>query len=421
MGPRPTRNDILFPFAFLFEEVITVYTVRKMFFDLRRSTNPTIMRFQGSRILASVTGIAIVVLFVSSCCRGVLEVASLDLPMGIQDSTMLPQKLEILLPPQNASSLVDTDEFKSTRHVDHFVYKPKPPIKQKGKPKPRKQFKNRRLPGKNLFVVNPWVSEGLLEHNSKFIPDDMTIHVYNDTSMSYSVKLIDQELQQVANVTGAWRAYELLRPWAFRADLWRLMVLWSEGGVYLDGKMKLHAPIEQWAALKSDETMALCFDHYKHWKATAGNKKKKPYFWQAILSARRRAPILLEAIKMIIDNVDRRYYPSIKEGYPKTKTYLRILGITGPVLLGSAAIKFPKNTYRAEMKFDWNTLEVEYGEKNILVASVDVSEHQKVHKEGGKPYYELYEEQAIYCDSPKNLNHSDCNLDAILSLPHQIE
>ena len=47
-----------------------------------------------------------------------------------------------------------------------------------------------------------------------------------------------------AGVPGAAKAFETLRPGAFKADLWRYAILWGCGGIYVDSKMRL---VSDWA------------------------------------------------------------------------------------------------------------------------------------------------------------------------------
>lgn len=346
-----------------------------------------------------------------------VSIAAFNLSLSDRKSRLLFAEIDVPVPASqlklqtkgnNSSSNVASGvEYKSSTRVDHYVFKPRQMFEQK------QRYELRKLPGRKLFVSSPWVNHRLVEHNANFTPHDMEIHIFNDTSMTYSSKLIDQELKQVANVTGAWEAYQLLRPWAYRADLWRLMILWSEGGVYLDGKMKLHAPIEPWAALAQEEEMSLCFDHVDQWKPTERQGKPTPIFYQAVMSARKRSPILLETIKVIIDNVSKRYYPATSDGFLPKESWLGSLAISGPVVLGLAVVKFPENTYRRELKLN-PEIGIHQAGKQGIVMSRDIDEHQKVHTHGGTFYYDLFKEHAIYCDSPTSKNHSECNLEALL-------
>lgn len=43
---------------------------------------------------------------------------------------------------------------------------------------------------------------------------------------------------------GTYEAFKMLRPRAFRADLWRLLILWEQGGVYTDNKLVFSDKLE---------------------------------------------------------------------------------------------------------------------------------------------------------------------------------
>jgi mannosyltransferase OCH1-like enzyme len=45
----------------------------------------------------------------------------------------------------------------------------------------------------------------------------------------------------------------MLRPKAFRGDLWRWMALWYYGGVYSDAKYGFQIPVDQWLDFENDE------------------------------------------------------------------------------------------------------------------------------------------------------------------------
>ena len=53
--------------------------------------------------------------------------------------------------------------------------------------------------------------------------------------MLASMKSLDGPLA-AAGVPGAAKAFETLRPGAFKADLWRYAILWGCGGIYVDSK-----------------------------------------------------------------------------------------------------------------------------------------------------------------------------------------
>lgn len=64
--------------------------------------------------------------------------------------------------------------------------------------------------------------------------------------------MISKELEKIG-VHGAYKAFKMLRPHAYRTDLWRIMSLWYYGGVYLDAKLGLDTPAENWIDFNNDE------------------------------------------------------------------------------------------------------------------------------------------------------------------------
>jgi mannosyltransferase OCH1-like enzyme len=57
-----------------------------------------------------------------------------------------------------------------------------------------------------------------------------------DQELEESVKFLSKEMEKVG-VNGAYDAFKLLRPKAFRTNIWRWMALWYYGGIYVDAKM----------------------------------------------------------------------------------------------------------------------------------------------------------------------------------------
>ena len=111
----------------------------------------------------------------------------------------------------------------------------------------------RKLPGNKIFVTGPWVHEQIVKENLQMNPG-IEIHVFNNSAMARSVKLIGRELAaDEYRLGGAWESWSSLKPLAYCADLWRLMLLWSEGGIYLDSEVKLMTPASDWVTFLPDE------------------------------------------------------------------------------------------------------------------------------------------------------------------------
>lgn len=187
-------------------------------------------------------------------------------------------------------------------------------------PTHRTVIKPRTLPGNKVFITGKFLPLDLMHKSQQF--SALEYHFFSNDHIVESVWAIDQELEAVG-VYGAWEAFRMVRPWAFRIDLWRLMILWSEGGIYLDSKLNLLKPIETWAALSEEEEVATCVDLIPNWESSRG---QAPIVFQALLAGRKGSQALLDAIRFLIMQVRTRSY-----GVPGED---ELLAVTGPHALG---------------------------------------------------------------------------------------
>lgn len=128
------------------------------------------------------------------------------------------------------------------------------------------------------------------------------------------------------------RAFQTIQPIAYKADLYRLVVLYHYGGVYLDSKM---IPLRTMDELLPAEGCFLAFD--TNFKNIQG----------AVLGFPKGDPFLRDAIDQIIDNVNKRYYgkgflcptgPALlekvweREEYMKSPSYKKLAHLKGGIL-----------------------------------------------------------------------------------------
>mmetsp|Transcript_65592 Transcript_65592/g.73183 ORF Transcript_65592/g.73183 Transcript_65592/m.73183 type:complete len:459 (-) Transcript_65592:454-1830(-) len=287
------------------------------------------------------------------------------------------------------------------------------------------------VPGNKIFVTSPLVAEDIIENNMRMIPTDFEIHIFDNSAMAKSVQIIDRQLSSSKNnLHGAWEAWSALRPWAYRADLWRLMILWSEGGVYLDSKMRLRAPLTDWATiLPGREQLVLCRDTaMRAWQSTklSNNKNNNntintrvPVLWTGAMAAPKESSVVLEAIRILVQNVQHRTYSLLgEEDALKDMSDFRTLAITGPVLIGYVA-SMEKFTTRTQDDADGNgnvnTVRVPCGfyhrkggeiyrdpysvnqDEEGLILKLDKDENKRVH-DSSNVYRFLHKNRQVYCD-----------------------
>ena len=187
---------------------------------------------------------------------------------------------------------------------------------------------------RNLLWQKPGKIEPGSMHDAGY-PADMSFFYYNDTELEHSMFMLDKILSK-AGVTGAFDAFRSLKPYAFKADLWRYSMLWACGGVYIDGKMKLSVDFEKWLKMKWHTTQSPQLLTCKDQTGTAIDAKTQlqrydshnetTLLWQGFLISTPAHPLLLSAIGQAIKYIQAKYYPD--EGV------LSALYITGPGLLG---------------------------------------------------------------------------------------
>lgn len=108
-------------------------------------------------------------------------------------------------------------------------------------------------------------------------------------------------------------AYDNLIPGAYKADLWRLCVLYVYGGIYMDIKL-------------------LCINSFKLIELTEQNHfvrdRLKPLsIYNSVMVCQKQHPFLMMAINNIIINVKKKFYGS------------HALDPTGPLMLGKLILR----------------------------------------------------------------------------------
>ncbi|CAB9524078.1 expressed unknown protein [Seminavis robusta] len=261
-----------------------------------------------------------------------------------------------------------------------------------------------------LFVTAPREPKMLAASMKNFSSPTMQLRFYNYTESARSVYEIGLELKQTHNISGVFEAWSLLRPWAFKADLWRALVLWKYGGIYLDNELVLTQPLERWASLADNETLSTCFDFADDTFQLPKEDRRDNFTdfrstWNAVLSAKRGSPVILEIIQAILHNVETRSL-----GLPTTTQ--QDLAVTGPVLYGYViATSSFKNTVRLPCaNRAGNGVQSLLVEGNLtttnatdVIIVADEEEHGLTQTTGiNISYGELHKRGQIYCDNVTN-------------------
>lgn len=141
-----------------------------------------------------------------------------------------------------------------------------------------------------------------IDHNKEQNPD-FTFHLYDDNECRDFIKQ-----HYNADVLGA---YDVLKPGAYKADLWRYCILYMYGGIYMDVKIKLLFNVSLSELIYSE-----------HYVKDIDGPFVTFGIYNAFMVHEPRSPILFKLIQQIVLNVKEKYYGESP------------LSITGPELFG---------------------------------------------------------------------------------------
>ena len=141
------------------------------------------------------------------------------------------------------------------------------------------------------------------------------------------MKVLDKDLEAVG-IRGAYEAFQSVKPWAYKADIWRYAVLWRHGGVYMDHECVLVKDLAYIVErLTQRQPFHVCAD-----KGAGGGVRDK--LWQGFVISEPRNPVLLHALAISIANV-------------RKKVYNHALDITGPGVMRQAAKDFQPQCHKS--------------------------------------------------------------------------
>lgn len=182
-------------------------------------------------------------------------------------------------------------------------------------------------------------------------PADFKFVFFDNTALDRSMQLLDEYMRD--EVAGLYDAFRLLRPWAYRADLWRYCILWACGGIYVDSKLALAVPFYEflWNAgfnpesLGNSKTPQLlsCRDDLA--SATMHRGSRVECLWQGLLIAEPGSVVLLKSIKFVVSKIQQRWYPTFE------LSKMPWLFLTGPGAIAVAS-QVDNPTWRDHVKLN---------------------------------------------------------------------
>lgn len=167
-------------------------------------------------------------------------------------------------------------------------------------------------------------------------------------------------------------AYDRLIPGAYKADLWRLCVLYINGGIYMDIKLRC---INQFKLMELTEQNHFVLDRLKPMS-----------IYNSLMACQKGHPFLLSAIHTIVENVKHKYYGN------------NPLCPTGPLMLGALLLR-SRGRLNVDMVHYIHGGFIIY--KNRFIISTDYPEYHEERKNRNevlktKRYDILWTEKNIY-------------------------
>lgn len=145
-----------------------------------------------------------------------------------------------------------------------------------------------------------------LENN----PDYIQVYFQNDNDIDIFIK------EYYPNY---FDLYKSVKPGAFKADIFRLLVIYRYGGIYNDIGHKYIVPIND--IIKDNDEIVFIVEPHDHWGVFNG-----------MIAAYKKHPIILFIIEYIMNNIKNKHYG------------IDSLDITGPKAVGRALNKYLNNS-----------------------------------------------------------------------------
>mmetsp|Transcript_49884 Transcript_49884/g.134194 ORF Transcript_49884/g.134194 Transcript_49884/m.134194 type:complete len:307 (+) Transcript_49884:3-923(+) len=206
-------------------------------------------------------------------------------------------------------------------------------------------------------------------HFAKWVPVGSCIRYFTDDDMDESVRNVSDILAG-KGIMHVEDAYFNLRPGAFRADVWRLLQLWVEGGVYLDANINLTRKVNDWIDFSRDQVVIV-----RDGGVPNG-------FWNAMMAAEPHNPYIENAIVAIVGHIREHYYGA------------NPLEITGPIALAYSFKSQPAFPRGIRRDLQWKDGKVTNRDGLIMATKDDVLHDT----DPSKHYGPMWHSGQVYCD-----------------------
>jgi mannosyltransferase OCH1-like enzyme/glycosyltransferase involved in cell wall biosynthesis len=229
-----------------------------------------------------------------------------------------------------------------------------------------KPIEEKVIPAK-LFMTWPTTPPPLMQENIDYIVTnnpDISVHIYDDEDCENFLSRFPPEVLA---------AFRCLKPGAYKADLWRLCILYTFGGIYMDIKLKPQIPLSTFLTREYFVLVDLT----------------QVSVYNGFMVSKPQNPLLLRAIVQIVLNVKNKYYgetpwcptgprllgPIVKKASNKEPLYMAQYGpkTSEHIKLGSNIVFVEYPGYRSEYTQPyyvdlWNSRDIYQSDLNMTMA-----------------------------------------------------
>lgn len=151
-----------------------------------------------------------------------------------------------------------------------------------------------------VWLSGPEIPADMIEWNAKYLPAGTQFCFVDDAEEINKMVFETSELLHAkSNIKGVYDAFMDLIPKSYKSDLWRAMMMWRFGGLYMDNKMYLATHLSEWIDISSD-AIPLPFDDMAH--------PDDKSIWPGILfSPIRELDVWEHVLRYQIKQIDARY------------------------------------------------------------------------------------------------------------------
>jgi mannosyltransferase OCH1-like enzyme len=193
-------------------------------------------------------------------------------------------------------------------------------------------------------------------------------HLYDDNDCREFIK--ENFHEEVLN------AYDSLVPGAYKADLWRLCILFINGGIYMDIKFSC---VEGFKLIELARDEHFVLDRQNHFNTP------NPIY-NGLMVSKKDNPFLLLGIRRIVLNVKNKYY-GFNTLYP-----------TGPGMLSEVLLKNNNLIINTDLKFHDDGKHIEHKKRLVILMYDEYRQEQEkcFVSTNTKHYHNLWYDKNIY-------------------------